>query len=34
AAASVAAASGLPKRRVYARALELAKESGGPGQDG
>ncbi|WP_420345919.1 16S rRNA (cytidine(1402)-2'-O)-methyltransferase [Pelagibius sp.] len=28
AAASVAAASGLPKRRVYARALELAKESG------
>ena len=28
AAAAVAAASGLPKRRVYARALELAKAAG------
>ena len=29
AAATVAAASGLPRRRVYARALELAKQKGG-----
>jgi 16S rRNA (cytidine1402-2'-O)-methyltransferase len=29
AAAAVAAASGLPRRRVYARALELAKAGGG-----
>jgi 16S rRNA (cytidine1402-2'-O)-methyltransferase len=34
AAAAVAAASGLPKRRVYARALELAKGGDRPGGDG
>ncbi|MEO3427800.1 16S rRNA (cytidine(1402)-2'-O)-methyltransferase [Pelagibius sp. CAU 1746] len=33
AAATVAAASGLPRRQVYARALELAKE-GGPKEEG
>ncbi|MGF1595289.1 MAG: 16S rRNA (cytidine(1402)-2'-O)-methyltransferase [Kiloniellaceae bacterium] len=31
AAAAVAAASGLPRREVYARALELAKAAGGEG---
>jgi len=34
AAATVAAASGLPRRKVYARALELAKAAGGNGEEG